>query len=65
MGQKAWVLISCQATACASQKNNSVVSEIGIPTYPKLALHLSQPTNGSKQNTVRQQIASSIRNGKG
>ncbi len=28
--------------------HRGVVSEIGIPTYPKLALHLSQPTNGSE-----------------
>ncbi len=26
----------------------TVLSEIGIPTYPKSALHLSPPTNGSE-----------------
>ncbi len=37
-----------------------VVTEIGIPMYPKSALHLSQPTNVSERNTTRHRIASSI-----
>ncbi len=45
--------------------NPAVVSEIRIPTYPKSALHLSQPTDGSQRNTAGQQIASPIRNMKG
>ncbi len=40
-----------------------VVSEIGIPTYLKLNLHLSRLTIGSEGNTARQQIDFLIRNG--
>ncbi len=71
---KLWYVIALQIQFLSSLRQkifswnflqDNVLTEIGVPTYPKSALHLNQPIDRSKKEHKRRRIAFLIRNRKG